>query len=385
MNTRNSQSLKKTSILILINSLDFLLSHRKELLLCYNKKFDECTVIFGTASIESIESFDQFGINVKHYRFLEKNIGFFDLFHLYRMLLFIRAFKPQVIHSITIKAILAHAVIANIFPNRLNIFAFAGLGRLFNTKKRKKKHYALALSLLQRSLRNLEGAIVTQNSADLRLLNKFLIGSRFEYIQTMGSGIRSADYKKYRTKSQKPIPTMLFASRLLVEKGVRCYIDSCSALKKNGYEFSALVAGKIDCNDGDYISKAEIAAAEQSGYCKYLGDIDNLHSIWPSIDIFVLPSKYNEGVPKVILEALAAKCVVVASNRPCMREILINGENSILVDEPYQEGLTKHLAKIVEDLEQRKKLTNFQLDSFKTDVDEVVKAHMDFIDKRYLC
>lgn len=382
MNTRNSQNLKKTSILILINSLDFLLSHRKELILRYSSEFDECTVIFGTASPESIDSFKRFGINLKHSRFLKNKVKLLDLLYFFRILLFIKTLKPQVVQSITIKAILAHAAIVNIFPIRLNIFAFAGLGRLFNTARRKKFHYAFALKLLQSSLRDLDGAIVTQNNADLRLLRRFLVGSRFEYIKTMGSGIRTADYEIYQNKSQKPIPTMLFASRLLMEKGVNLYIGASSVLKKNGYEFKALIAGKIDRNDAEYISIEEIEAAEQNRYCEYLGEIDNLHAIWKSIDILVLPSKYNEGVPKVILEALAAKCVVVASNRACMREILVDGENSILVDEPYQENLSEHLALLIEDLDQRQKLTNFQLDSFELDVQDVVNAHMKLIGKQ---
>jgi glycosyltransferase involved in cell wall biosynthesis len=51
-------------------------------------------------------------------------------------------------------------------------------------------------------------------------------------------------------------------------------------------------------------------------------------------DIFLLPSRYGEGLPLAILEAMAAKCVVVAADVASVRAVIADGENGLMV-EPY--------------------------------------------------
>lgn len=51
-------------------------------------------------------------------------------------------------------------------------------------------------------------------------------------------------------------------------------------------------------------------------------------------DIFLLPSRYGEGLPLAILEAMAAKCVVVAADVASVRAVITDGENGLMV-EPY--------------------------------------------------
>ncbi|MBA3694609.1 MAG: glycosyltransferase, partial [Acidobacteria bacterium] len=51
-------------------------------------------------------------------------------------------------------------------------------------------------------------------------------------------------------------------------------------------------------------------------------------------DIFLLPSRYGEGLPLAMLEAMAARCVVVVADVASVRAVIKDGENGLIV-EPY--------------------------------------------------
>jgi glycosyltransferase involved in cell wall biosynthesis len=55
--------------------------------------------------------------------------------------------------------------------------------------------------------------------------------------------------------------------------------------------------------------------------------------------VVVLPSLY-EGLPNVLLEALATGCAVVATDLPGHREVIRSGENGLLVPSSDVEALT---------------------------------------------
>jgi glycosyltransferase involved in cell wall biosynthesis len=44
-------------------------------------------------------------------------------------------------------------------------------------------------------------------------------------------------------------------------------------------------------------------------------------------DIFVLPSAYREGVPRVLLEAASMQLPIITTNSPGCNEVVIHGEN----------------------------------------------------------
>ena len=72
-----------------------------------------------------------------------------------------------------------------------------------------------------------------------------------------------------------------------------------------------------------------------------LGNIDNdeLLDLLPKYKYFVLAS-YFEGNPKVVLEAMAAGCLVLVSNIPNNEEIIINNVNGFtfnIIDEDHRE------------------------------------------------
>ena len=66
------------------------------------------------------------------------------------------------------------------------------------------------------------------------------------------------------------------------------------------------------------------------GRVKFLGWRDDLHEIMPLFDVFVLPS-LNEGMGRVLVEAMAAGRPIVASRVGGISDLVRHGVNGLLV------------------------------------------------------
>lgn len=92
------------------------------------------------------------------------------------------------------------------------------------------------------------------------------------------------------------------------------------------------------------------AQAEQLGLgdrIRFLGYVGDMPALWPAIDCLLLTSRY-EGLPITILEAMACRVPIVASNLDGMREILRDGENADLVPPGEPAPYVERLARLID-------------------------------------
>lgn len=84
-----------------------------------------------------------------------------------------------------------------------------------------------------------------------------------------------------------------------------------------------------------------------------LGYREDIPYILSAIDIFVLPSTANEGVPQAIIQALAMKKAVVASNIGSISDIIKHDETGLLVKPGDIEDLQINLTELIENRDKR--------------------------------
>lgn len=87
-----------------------------------------------------------------------------------------------------------------------------------------------------------------------------------------------------------------------------------------------------------------------------LGHREDIVSILKSIDILVHPSYANEGVPQTILQAMAMKKPVVASDIPPLKEIVIEAKTGILTQTKDPEGIARAVIQLLHKREFSKQL-----------------------------
>jgi GalNAc-alpha-(1->4)-GalNAc-alpha-(1->3)-diNAcBac-PP-undecaprenol alpha-1,4-N-acetyl-D-galactosaminyltransferase len=89
-----------------------------------------------------------------------------------------------------------------------------------------------------------------------------------------------------------------------------------------------------------------------------LGQKDNIKDYYLQSDIYILSSSY-EGFPNVLIEALSNGCACIATNCPTgPKEIIINNENGILVENENQEAMTRAIDKLFFDENLKDKFIN---------------------------
>ena len=135
---------------------------------------------------------------------------------------------------------------------------------------------------------------------------------------------------------------MFTAGRLHPVKGHRFLIRACAALKARGLDFTCSIAG-----DGDERQHLEdLIRNLDLGDCVYLlGQISspNMAEHYERANLVVLTSR-SEGIPLVLMEAMAREKVVLAPEITGIAELIRDGETGFL----YQPGSLENFVDCVE-------------------------------------
>ncbi len=131
--------------------------------------------------------------------------------------------------------------------------------------------------------------------------------------------------------------TILFFGRIHESKGLHEIIKACEMLKNQNLQFNFRCFGTGPEKDF-FVAEMKRVLGENFFY----GGVVSGKEKWRELagaDIFLLPSRYGEGLPLAMLEAMAAKCVPVVADVASVRGVIKTGENGFLV-EPYNGAQT---------------------------------------------
>jgi len=81
---------------------------------------------------------------------------------------------------------------------------------------------------------------------------------------------------------------------------------------------------------------------------------EDIPEILASLDVIVHPSYANEGVPQAIIQAMAMKKCVIASNIIGIREVVIDGETGLLIEPRKPVEIADKIIKVYTDKNFRK-------------------------------
>jgi starch synthase (maltosyl-transferring) len=106
----------------------------------------------------------------------------------------------------------------------------------------------------------------------------------------------------------------------------------------------------IFCGEGEEEARLKVAAQDLgiARHVHFIGLIENAYQMLSQIDIVVVPSLW-EGMPNVVLEAMAAGRPVVASNIAGLDEVVVAGETGLLFKPGDPHGLADALLKLIQD------------------------------------
>lgn len=146
-------------------------------------------------------------------------------------------------------------------------------------------------------------------------------------------------------------PMILTVGRMATKKGFHVLIECLPELLERHGEVHVVLAG-----DGDRLAELRAATAAWAGRVHFPGQVlrEPLPDLYRSADIFVLPAVHDpqgnvDGLPNVILEAMASGLPVVASRISGIPLAITHGQEGLLVPEQDPTALRRALERLLKD------------------------------------
>ena len=309
-------------IMLISNSFEFLWTARVELIDQLKSNGYEIVLVSGKDSY--MQNFKQ-----KEFKSIEwqvkpksKNI-FTEFFSFLSLRKIIKAEKPDIVFNFTIKPIIYASINKFVILDKfIMISMIAGFGNSFSYRR---KYFNPIVAIFKFALlRN--DLLIAQNEDDKNILLKWCHHKNIKVIKVNGSGVNLDKIKPQPDQETKY--HFILASRLMKEKGVNEFLDAAKAIKIKNKDINFLLAGS--CDDLDLLNK--IKQFHSDGIVNYIGFADDIENQLCKSMVVVLPSYYFEGVPRILLEALALDKPIITTNWRGCRDTVIHNYNGKLID-----------------------------------------------------
>ncbi len=145
-------------------------------------------------------------------------------------------------------------------------------------------------------------------------------------------------------------PTVLFAGRLVEDKGVHILLDAMKLLEQQGVRLQARIVGCSSFGEGketNYIKHLKAASPATVAFLPYRAG-DALGDLFRGADMFCSPAVWDEPFGLVNVEALASGLPVVTTRGGGANEIFSSG-GGILVERGSAVDLASALRRLAED------------------------------------
>jgi len=157
-------------------------------------------------------------------------------------------------------------------------------------------------------------------------------------------------YPLSRRQEKSEIPVVLFAGRLVKDKGVHVLVDAMKFLAQQGVKLQLRIVGSSNfggSQETDYINQLKANAPTSVSFLAYRSGTA-LGDLFREADIFCSPSIWDEPFGLVNIEAFASALPVVTTRGGGASEIFADG-GGILVERGSVEQLASALRQLAED------------------------------------
>ena len=231
--------------------------------------------------------------------------------------------KFDIVHTHLIQSDILGSLVSRFHPNF--ILVSSALGHLYKstTESWKKLAYRFVYSALCQRI-DCVAAVSFDTRSDL--IREF--GVRPGNVRVIHNGLSDLFLE-----DAKDVPPPDFERRvigtvgaLIPEKGVADFIRAANLIRAKLPEVLFVVVG--DGPERENLEK-QVKQIGLAGHVKFMGWMPSELDTMSTIDIFVMPS-HEEGLPYVLLEAMACQRPIVASEVGGVPEAIVDGESGLL-------------------------------------------------------
>lgn len=165
---------------------------------------------------------------------------------------------------------------------------------------------------------------------------------------------------RYASRPERPVPTLIAVGRLVEQKGLDRLLAACGRLAAEGLAFRLLVVGEGPLRPSLEAAAARLGIADR---VEFRGQVlqDELAGLYAESDVFALlcqPASDDDrdGIPNVMIEAMATGLPVVSTRFSGIPELVIDGETGLLAEVDDADGQRAALRRALTDAPLRARL-----------------------------
>lgn len=255
--------------------------------------------------------------------------------------------RPALVHLINIKPYLFGGLATRVgqffgWQGKV-IITVPGLGRLYDGQSKRISISGVRRKAVEFFLRiATQGASVTfetEHDRDVWIARKLIDSSQATI--TCGTGLDLDRFTSVRPICERKSLKVLFAGRLLRSKGLDVFLQAAARINKPDIEMA--VAGVIE-DDPDALTLEDLRAVTQ---IKFLGHVVDMPQLLAGTDVVVLPSRYNEGIPRILIEAAACGAALVATRFAGSEMLIEDGKTGFFLAADELEHQSEQLDTII--------------------------------------
>lgn len=291
--------------------------------------------------------------------FMERRIApLADVKSLFRLICLMRRERPWMVHSMTPKAGLLCMLAARIARVPVRIHTFTGL--IWPTATGIKRKVLMATDrILCACATHLipEGQGVKRDIENARLTRKplrVLANGNVRGID-LGHYDRNAYVMSEASKIRKQGKlTFVFVGRLVGDKGINELVEAFLRLKSEVHDIRLLLVGRAE-PELDPLKPDVWQAIMQDSDIEAVGEQHDVRPWFAASDVLAFPS-YREGFPNVVIEAGAMGLPSIVTDINGANEIIIDGENGVIVPPRDADLLYRAMKEMYYDRERRERM-----------------------------
>lgn len=304
----------------------------------------------------------------------------FRLFRQYRKLF--RKERPDIVFNYTIKPNVYSSIAASMCGCRV-VCMMAGLGYIFDEKGLKRR---FLMSLYKYGLRRAEHVMVL-NSMNLdKLISEKVVKPSKLILLEGGEGV-DLNYYSPRESDYSDGVTFLMVSRLLREKGYEEFVQAAQIVSHSTSSAKFEILGPLAYDSPMGVSREVFEEDMKSGIVKYLGVSNDIPAVVGRKDVVVVvPSWYNEGMNRSLMEACAMGRPIITTDNPGCREMVTEGVNGYVVPVKDAHALADAMKRFVCLKEERKTDMAKQSRKLAEDrfgVDKVIEVYDSILNRQF--
>ena len=244
------------------------------------------------------------------------------LFQLHRIL---RRTRPGFVFNFTIKPNVYSGLVCRALglPYANNV---TGLGRMIAAGGWR----GAALSRLYAASNAGARQVFVQNRDDAEQVRSLMQDGERRIKLIPGSGVDLDSFQAVEMPADGS-RLFVFIGRLQEGKGVRDFVDAARQLKSSGLDAQFIILGSNAFASRSAIADDELDRWHREGVVEIVGAQEDVRPWLAQCHVLVAPSRYREGMPKVVLEAAAIARPSITTSVSGCREAVIDGQTGYLV------------------------------------------------------